>query len=306
MGIDVVIATYNRKGDIENLIHKLRKQCQPDDFIYVVFQNIREKKEFNSPGVKSLFSSPPNLPKARNAGINAGVNPIILFLDDDVIPDENLMNNHRLCYQQTWIGAVAGYVDDPLFDRNIISPSSFDPSCGRLIQNFSVSKSQYTISVMGANMSFRRESLMEIGGFDPCFKRNALWEDIDCAFRLLKNNQKIWFCSQARVTHLRDSTGGCREDRSSKYIYNSYANTAYFCCKYMPVKFFKSWCRYWKYRLEYETRIKTRGKVKLLSYNIFWIIAAFLGVITGILRFCTSGKRKGLPIQIYSECGKKS
>lgn len=300
-GIDVVIATYNRSGEVDNVIDCLLKQCLCDDSIYIVYQDSSEMKDYGNPRIKSLLSSPPNLPKARNTGVRAGVNPIILFVDDDVIPDENLLSNHRSCYNNQSIAAVAGYVDDPLFDRKNDCPSVFDPSTGKLTQNFSVRKSQYSISVMGANMSFRREELNRIGGFDPCFKRNALWEEIDCAFRLLRNNLKIWYCADARVTHLRNSTGGCREDGKCRYIYHSYANMAYFYCKYIPAKYLKSWFTYWKYRLEYETRIKAGKKPEILSHDLFCAIAAACGVLSGICRYRLYGKRIGLPSQIGSD-----
>jgi GT2 family glycosyltransferase len=300
-GIDVVIATYNRSGAVDNVINDLFKQCLPDDKFYIVFQGSSQIKKYDDPRIKSLYSSPPNLPKARNAGMKAGVNPIILFVDDDVVPDENLLSNHRSCYNDRSIAAVAGYVDDPLFEKENDCPSVFDPSTGKLTQNFSVRKSQFTVSVMGANMSFRREALNRIGGFDPCFRRNALWEEIDCAFRLLKNNFKIWYCADARVTHLRNSTGGCREDRNCRYIFHSYANTAYFCCKYMPAEYLKSWFTYWKYHLEYESRIKSGRKNRIIKHDLFCVAAAVCGVLSGICRYHLYGKRIGLPLQFHSD-----
>lgn len=300
-GIDVVIATYNRSGAVDNVINCLLKQCLPDDSIYIVFQDSHQMKEYDHPMIKSLLSLPPNLPKARNAGMKAGKNPIILFLDDDVVPDENLLSNHRSSYNNQSIAAVAGYVDDPLFEKKNDCPSVFDPLTGKLTQNFSVQKSQYTISVMGANMSFRREVLGRIGGFDPCFRRNALWEEIDCSFRLLKNNHKIWYCADARVTHLRNSTGGCREDGKYRYIYHSYANMAYFYCKYIPAEYLKSWFTYWKYRLEYDTRIKSCKKPRILTHDLFCVIAGVCGVLSGICRYRLYGKHTGLPSQICSD-----
>lgn len=303
LGIDVIIATYKRYGAVDILVNSLLKQCKSDDFIYVVFQNIEEKKDYNNPKIITLFLTTPNLPSARNLGVKAGHNPILLFLDDDVVPDDNLMDNHRNCYSDLSLGGVAGFVDDPLFDMKNTCPSSFDSSCGKLVQNFSVEKSQYTISVMGANMSFRRDALLKIGGFDTAFKRNALWEEIDFAFRLLKKQYKIWYCATAKVKHLRNSSGGCRVDSKWKYLYHSYANTAYFGCKYIQGRFLKQWIKYWVYRLEYETR-KNNPKVnEKLSHDFFCVIASFCGIFSGILRFQMVGEKIGLPSQVFSNQG---
>lgn len=294
MGIDIVIATYNRPGDVEILLDSLLKQCGDEDMIYIVYQNQEDNKQYDETHVKTLYSYPPNLPKARNIGFKAGTNPVVLFLDDDIIPCDNLLNNHLKSYINSAVGAVAGYIDDPLFSKDLNEiPSRFDPSNGKLIQNFAVNKSQYSISVMGANMSFRRDVLDKIGGFDPCFKRNALWEEIDCAFRLLKKNILIWYNADAKVIHLRKKSGGCRDDNKNKYLYYSFANTAYFYCKFIPTKYMKNWIVYWKYRLEYETRINTdRSKNK---HDLISVLCGLCGVISGITRFVFKGKRIGLP-----------
>ena len=42
------------------------------------------------------FSTPhTSLPLARNTGLKAGFNPVVIFLDDDTIPDANLIDMHR-------------------------------------------------------------------------------------------------------------------------------------------------------------------------------------------------------------------
>lgn len=301
-GIDIIIATYKRPDSINVLVNSILNQCTGSDMIYIVFQELSEKIEFTSTKVISLYSGPPNLPNARNLGIKAGSNPIVLFIDDDVIPDNNLLTHHRNSFQDPMIGCVAGYVDDPLFDKNAAKvPSIFDPLSGKLVQNFSINKSQYTISAMGANMSFKREALNTVGKFDSGFKRNALWEEIDYTFRLLKSNYLIWFNADAKVVHLRNSTGGCRADNSYKYLFNNYANTAYFCCKYAPFRFTKTWLHYWKYRLEYDTRKKQNNHKKThIKHDYLAVLSGFSGAIAGILRYVFSGRRIGLPEQLKS------
>jgi len=76
-----------------------------------------------------------------------------LFLDDDVeILDKCLLSAHRSPYFEEDVGAVAGFVDDPFLTRG--TPYRRDSTNHReLVQNFACAKSQYTISVMGANMS---------------------------------------------------------------------------------------------------------------------------------------------------------
>ena len=63
---------------------------------------------------------------------------------------------HRRCYLDKSIGAAAGFTDDPVFEGKAETPPWFDIINGEIHQNFSLSKSQYVVSLMGANMSFRK------------------------------------------------------------------------------------------------------------------------------------------------------
>jgi GT2 family glycosyltransferase len=293
-GIDIIIATYNRPQFINQLLVQLTSTCQPKDTITVVWQGT-QKPSINSDKIKLIYSSPPNLPLARNIGFKEGRNPIALFLDDDVVIDFDLLEKHHNCYEDTTIGAVAGYVDDPVFNRMHSSPSRFIPSTGEIVQNFSFDKNCNCISFMGANMSFRRITLQTIGGFDNNFRHNSLYEDVDCAFRILHTDYKIRYCSDAKVKHLRAGTGGCRTDISYSFLFHSFSNVTYFSLKFLPKSSFKTWIIFWKNRLEYLSRTK---RVICIKHNPISVLCGFSGVAAGFFRFLIKGKHLGLPSAI--------
>ncbi len=298
--IDIIIPTFNRPDSVYNIVQSLLDQCNYNDTIYIVWQGDQKPDVPLSERVHLLFSSPPNLPNARNAALKAGYNPVVLFLDDDIVPESELLDKHRNCYRQESTGAVAGFIEDPVFASE--APESdpwFDVRHGEIHQNFSMSESRNVISIMGANMSFRRSALVNICGFDKGFRHNAHWEDVDCAFRLLKSNYQIWYCHEARVKHLRKDAGGCRSDKRYRFLFHSFANTAYFSCKYAPLKKSLSWIVFWKYRLEYLSRkVPEKGRPFRKGHNILAVIAGLLGASCGLVRFLTQGKRTGLPQQI--------
>ncbi|HAJ80110.1 MAG TPA: hypothetical protein DCO75_10095 [Fibrobacteres bacterium] len=181
--IDIIIPTFARKGSATLLINSIGKILTPCDCIYVVWQGTEKPVETVDGNVHFIRSSPPNLPKARNRGIAEGKGDIILFLDDDVeILCEDFLEIHRKAYSSPGIGAVAGYIDDPLFVNQGASCSVYDETTGEIIQNFSVNQSQDTISFMGAHISIKREAIAGIGGVYEKIKGKALLGDIDCAF----------------------------------------------------------------------------------------------------------------------------
>ncbi|HLV31006.1 MAG TPA: glycosyltransferase [Chitinispirillaceae bacterium] len=304
--IDIIIPTYNRSSTvIIFLVNLLVKQIKPEDSITIVWQNHEKPPGFDYSRVNIIHLNRPNLPAARNIGLHSGKNDIVLYLDDDIIPQKGLLDAHRKCYDNPQTGAVAGFIHDPLF-RASDKPSSFDYRTCQLIQNFSCKISQKTISFMGANMSFKRTALENIGGFNTNFIHNALWEEIDCAFRLLNAGFNILFCADAKVNHLQLPDGGCRTDKDSKYIFHLFANTTFFSCTYIPLIYFRDWFRFWKNRLEFLSRKNNKtGKKTSISYRYNYIIAGFLGILTGFLRFFLHGKKQKLPLDVIKNSGNK-
>ena len=285
--IDIIIPTFSRPQFIGPLARSLEKFLKDGDTIFVVWQGAHKPEIQSTARLRFIHSAPPNLPKARNKGIAEGTGAIALFLDDDIEAfDENLLEIHRKIHEDACIGAVAGFIDDPLFTRQGESCSRYDETTGEIIQNFSLLESRDTISVMGAHMSFKRAALASIGGFDENFKKNALWEEIDCAFRMRKSGWRIRYCPEAKVRHLRAQSGGCRSKSAIGYMYHQFANTAYFAARHAPRVYYRSWFRFWKYRLEF----LSRRRVLWLRHDPRLVGAGILGAIRGIVRYLTRNK----------------
>jgi GT2 family glycosyltransferase len=286
--IDVIIPTFNRTLRVKRLVEGIAGQLKENDRICVVWQGNEKPDIQESACIKLVHFSPANLPKARNNGLAATAGSIVLFLDDDVeVLDGRLLEAHRGVYRDEDIGAATGYIEDPLFDSRETLPSRYDETTGELVQNFSVEKSQYTISLMGANMSIRRKALEQIKGFDENFIKNALWEDVDCAFRLRAAGWKIWYSADARVRHARDPAGGCRDANAPAYCCYQFSNTAYFAGRHASKIYYVKWLAFWKHRLEY----LSRKKIVWLKHDPVMVLMGIFGACAGVLRFLLSGKR---------------
>jgi GT2 family glycosyltransferase len=252
----------------------------------VVWQGNLKPVIDTSETVRLIGSAPAGLPAARNKGVRAGTGDIVLFLDDDVVVYSGLLEAHRSAYDNPAIGAVAGSLEDPNFVPTDPIIASFDETTGMLFQNFCGPDSGPTISVMGANMSFRRNALEKIGLFDENFLHNALFEDVDAAFRIRSAGYVVWYCSNAHVKHLRETQGGCRSDSRPEYQYHQFANTAYFAVRHAPAQRRRLWYTYWKYRLEYESR----RRMLWMKHDPVLVIAGILGACCGIIRYGLRGR----------------
>lgn len=300
LSLDIVVPTWKRSGLLAKEIRALRAQCRGNDRIFIVWQGEEKPKLSDDGQVRLLQLKKPSLPGARNAGVSAGCNPVVLFLDDDCEVYDGLLDAHRECYRRGTAGAVAGYIDDQLFGGTFREPSRFNAATGEIFQNFNGKESGAAVTLMGANMSFRRTVLDDVGTFDEQYRRNALWEDVDMAFRVLGAGYTIHYGSDAAVRHLRHPDGGCRSDTGMRYIYNMFANTTYFGCTYAAGKDLFTWIHHWWYRLEYIARTKkTKPDALLLQrYGMGLLAAGVAGVAAGVLRFVLRGRRRGMPVEV--------
>jgi GT2 family glycosyltransferase len=219
----------------------------------------------------------------------------LLFIDDDCIAQPGLLDAHRRTYSDDKTGAVAGFIDDPVFPVGEVTPSWFDITTGELRQHFALPDSGASISIMGANMSFRRDALEAIGGFDARYRQNALWEEIDAAFRLQNAGYPVRYAADARVKHCRSSDGGCRRGGRSAQMFHTFANTAYFAGTYAPRNHLRTWLRFWKYRLEFLARRPVPDHSGKIRHDMRLVAAGSAGILCGCIRYVTVGNRGKLP-----------
>jgi glycosyltransferase involved in cell wall biosynthesis len=163
------------------------------------------------------------LAAARNSGVNRATAPIVAFLDDDCEPEpcwaERLLSAYEV--NDTVIGAggpiLLGNHDGFVFgflERN----SPFKPQELNLAKSDNIFYRLYlylgrqwtmegqlvrrdVYSVLGGNMSFLRQALIDVGGFDERFSFGG--EELDLCIRMRRAfpADRIVFLPEARVVH---------------------------------------------------------------------------------------------------------
>ena len=164
------------------------------------------------------------LPHARNYGITKAFGNIIIFCDDDVVPSKDFLTNHAKNYLEKDIGGVGGRVVTEN-NKRLRKPGYFEKtgvfrklSC-TFTDYFSGTERQYIEHAQGCNMSFRKELLVQLGGFDERFGGSAHMEETDLCIRLRKLGYKIVFDPIAELFHLKEAAGGCRVENYRKLFY---------------------------------------------------------------------------------------
>jgi len=141
---------------------------------------------------------------ARNAAIAAESGDILLFLDDDVMPDHGLLERHLAVHRSDPLAAVVGRMAAPP-DRAL--PVWLDWEAKLLDRRYSrLVEGRIPLSwrdFFTANASVRREHAMAVGGFDERFLRV---QDIEFAHRLAIHGLRFHFLSDAVIHHDPDKT----------------------------------------------------------------------------------------------------
>lgn len=149
------------------------------------------------------------LSAARNAGIAAAGGELVAFLDADARCHPDWPFHLALSLEQEGVVATGGPnlpVEGAGFVERAVARSPGGPVEVLLTDD----RAEH---VAGCNMAFRREVLVAVGGFRPCY--TAAGDDVDLCWRLLDLGHRIGFAASAQVRHHRRRTvrGYLRQQR---------------------------------------------------------------------------------------------
>lgn len=179
VNISVQICTHNRKQVLRAVLESLVDQTLPPDRFELVLvddgctDGTREMVEgLDLPyPVTYLRQDHSGLATARNTGLRASRGRIILYIDDDVLADPRLLEEHVVSHARHDRCVVNGWVN------HVEEPRRPER---REFQMADVSTSFFWTS----NVSVQRRHLFEAGMFDEDFKEYG-WEDQEVGLRLM-------------------------------------------------------------------------------------------------------------------------
>lgn len=227
--------------------------------------------------IRWLQQERPSIPQAMNAGLVAASGDRVLFLDDDIRPDENLLMAHR---ESHWVGPsdiIAGRVLQPWHHGAFDAPGVF---------GFNSPESRMVEEFMGGNVSMPREAALALGGFDENFVRVAYRFEADFALRWTRAGGLIRYEPRALIHHLKVPAGGTR-------VHGDHLRTAqpghavgeyYFLLMNRPA----GW--WWRWLKRPVRSVSTRHHIR----RPWWIAPTLLAEFRGMawaMRLAKSGRR---------------
>jgi GT2 family glycosyltransferase len=229
----VGIATYGRPEYLDRVLRSLLSQTHHPDALVVADDRGEEavrrtvesyRADLGEHGVAVRYVprvGPDSMPGARNTIINCSETEIVCFIDDDVVCEPEWLESIVTTFEERDVAAVGGpaiRVDEELEPlRGIVRDrenqnriNEYGETVCR-VENWIPPEPVETQRLGGANMAFRRDVLVELGGFDPAYELGpAKLEEVDLMARLVQRGDVLMYHPDALVHHFVAPTGGAR------------------------------------------------------------------------------------------------
>ena len=197
--ISVVVCSYNGSATIRDCMEGLQQLNYPRFEVIVVNDGSKDNlaEIVAEYPVRLISTANRGLSNARNTGMLEAKGEIIAYIDDDAYPDKDWLRYLAYAYQTTPHAGIGGPNIAPDDDGPIATCVANSPGGPVHV----LLTDEIAEHIPGCNMSFRKDVLLEIGGFDPVYR--AAGDDVDLCWRIQHTGRTIGFHPGAFVWHHR-------------------------------------------------------------------------------------------------------
>ncbi|WP_216901267.1 glycosyltransferase [Synechococcus sp. CCY 9618] len=210
MTLSVAIPTYGRDQVLVDSVTALLGLDPPPFELLVVDQTPHHDPDCEAQlaawqeegRIRWLRLPVPSITGAMNRALLEAQGDRVLFLDDDILPDPQLLTAHRRAGAEDDRAMLAGRVLQPWHNGRS------DPEDGPFL--FNSLRSQPVEAFMGGNVAIPRKQALALGGFDQNFVKVAYRFEAEFAHRWRQAGHPIQYVPEALIHHLRAERGGTR------------------------------------------------------------------------------------------------
>lgn len=276
----IIIPTFNRKKYLVDTLGFIQQQnVQPLEIIVVdasepAFQLNESEQQPYRPLLKYItWNEYGNISKQRNHAIGIAKGEYILFLDDDVIFNPDLVENYIEAFHNTGADGISGLVETEKY-RLGSSPIRFKG----ILSDFGEYNLQPcdiiapTKLICTASFAIKTSALRAIGGFDE-YQRGS-YDDVEAGFRLVAKGYVILHHPLPKVFHIQAKASGARDSSHGnvwgvenqiyfllKHRYNTRKSLFLFLMLFEILKPSRAWLQPYKLFL--------KGKVRVAAFKRF-------------------------------------
>lgn len=205
--LSVCVVTYERPDFLVRCLAALATQRSDIDQVVVVDASARPSEVGSVyPGV--VYVHAPALAgwmtRSRNEALRHVTGELVAFIDDDVVVRPGWARALRRPFAEPDVAAVGGRTCN-----NLPGEELYDGPVGRLLDDGTLTagfaaRTAGPVDVdhgIGANMTFRRSVLADLGGFRDDYPGTALREDTDIFLRVGALGRRVVYDPDAAVDH---------------------------------------------------------------------------------------------------------
>lgn len=174
--VSVIIVSRHRAPALLRCIVALTQQDDPNFELIVVAdpEAVQQAKTLNLP-LKCVSFDEANISAARNAGLAVAAAPVVAFIDDDAVAEPTWLSRLTAPFANPQVTASTGFIRG----RNGISYQWQACEVDQFGQDHPLeitdptlrpNSPQRAVKTQGTNCAFRRDTLLQIGGFDPAYR----------------------------------------------------------------------------------------------------------------------------------------
>jgi GT2 family glycosyltransferase len=200
--ISVVVCAYNAADYLDECLRSLGGVRYPRFEVIVVDDGSTDDTAAvaRRHDVRLVELEHGGLARARNAGVEAGEGEIVAFLDADAAAQERWLERIWRIMDRTGVAGAGG--PNLPFTNVGWQERAVSGALGVAIPE--VRRDGTCVHLPGCNMAFRRDAVLELGGFDERFV--ASHDDVDFCDRLLASGRRMALHPGATVFHHRRAT----------------------------------------------------------------------------------------------------
>jgi O-antigen biosynthesis protein len=200
--VSVIVCTYNGGRTLRECLEGLRRMNYPNYEVIIVNDGSTDNTALIASDYPFQLITTANqgLSNARNTGAEVARGEIVVYLDDDAIPDPDWLLYITDSFENPAYAAVGGPNIAPLDASFVADCVDHAPGTPTHVL-YSDREAEH---IPGCNFAIRRDLLLQMGGFDSRFR--AAGDDVDLCWRLEDMGWKIGFNGAAMIWHHRRST----------------------------------------------------------------------------------------------------
>lgn len=239
--VSIVIITRQRPHLIGNCVqHVLAQDYAPFEIIVVDASedDATARALPNDARVRyvHLENAAHQIPRSRNEGIRHSHGDIIAFIDDDSMVQPGWLRHLVANYTSPHVGGVGGLVLAPGEAARTSGTLPHITPTGSVLGDFNIqtTKPVPVGHLRGCNMSFTRQALEAVGGFDVRLDQSNFRDETDVCVSVRRLGFQLLYDSKVAVIHLYSTKDGFQRDewQDPSHYFSITKNITYFRLKH--------------------------------------------------------------------------